>query len=96
MKATPPLRFARLLQVVRTMEEDLGVGELNKAEKKLFTCVADLCSDAGSSVNLIDILAHDNMKKMPQATAYKCLRDLRDKGLLIRVGGQGSGVYRLG
>jgi DNA-binding IclR family transcriptional regulator len=33
---------------------------------------------------------------MPQVTVYKCLRDLREKGLLEHVGGRGSGLYRLG
>ena len=96
MQETPPLRFARLLQLVRTMETDLGIGALNKAEKSLFTCVADLCAGTESTVNLTEILAHADVKKMPQATVYKCLRDLRDKGLLSHVGARGSGLYRLG
>jgi hypothetical protein len=96
MQETPPFRFARLLQVVRSMEADLGIGALNKAEKALFTCVADLCTSADSTVNLATILAHDDIRKMPEATVYKCLRDLREKGLLAHVGGRGSGLYKLG
>ena len=95
MKETPPLKFARLLQLVRSMEADLGIGALNKAEKSLFTCVADLCENSESTVNLTEILAHGDLMKMPQPTVYKCLRDLQDKGLLCHVGGRGSGLYRL-
>jgi hypothetical protein len=96
MEETQPLRFARLLQMVRSMEADMGISALNKAEKVLFTCVGDLCLGTDSPVNLTQILAHQDVKKMPQATVYKCLRDLREKGLLDHVGGRGSGLYRLG
>jgi hypothetical protein len=96
MEETQPLRFARLLQMVRSMEADMGISGLSKAEKVLFTCVGDLCLGADSPVNLTQILAHSDVKKMPQVTVYKCLRDLREKGLLERVGGRGSGLYQLG
>ncbi|WP_443630649.1 hypothetical protein ABXT60_13660 [Candidatus Njordibacter sp. Uisw_056] len=96
MEETQPLRFARLLQMVRSMEADMGINALNKAEKMLFTCVGDLCLGADSPVNLTQIFAHPDVKKMPQVTVYKCLRDLRVKGLLEHVGGRGSGLYRLG
>ena len=96
MEETQPLRFARLLQMVRSMEEDMGISSLNKAEKVLFTCVGDLCLGADSHVTLGQIFAHKNVKKMPQVTVYKCLRDLRDKGLLKHVGLRGSGLYQLG
>ena len=96
MNEATPLRFARLLQMVRSMEVDLGIGALSKSEKMLFTCVADLCVGQDTTVNLIEILNHKDVKKMPQATVYKCLRDLRGKGLLTHVGARGSGQYRLG
>ena len=96
MKETQPLRFARLLQMVRSMEADMGISALNKSEKVLFTCVGDLCLGADSPVNLTQIFAHPDVKKMPQVTVYKCLRDLRAKGLLDHVGGRGSGLYQLG
>ena len=96
MEETQPLRFARLLQMVRSMEADLGISALNKSEKVLFTCVGDLCLGTDSAVSLTEILAHVDVETMPQATVYKCLRDLREKGLLAHVGGRGSGLYRLG
>ena len=96
MEETQPLRFARLLQMVRSMESDLGISALSKSEKMLFTCVGDLCINTNSAVGLTEILSHVDLKTMPQATVYKCLRDLREKGLLAHVGGRGSGLYRLG
>ncbi len=96
MEETQPLRFARLLQMVRSMEADLGINALNKSEKMLFTCVGDLCLGTDRAVNLTQILSHQDVKTMPQATVYKCLRDLREKGLLAHVGARGSGLYRLG
>jgi len=96
MEETQPLRFARLLQMVRSMETDLGISALNKSEKTLFTCVGDLCLNTDRAVNLTEILAHVDVKTMPQATVYKCLRVLREKGLLAHVGRRGSGLYRLG
>ena len=96
MEETQPLRFARLLQMVRSMEADMGISALNKSEKVLFTCVGDLCLGTKSPVTLMQIFEHPDIKKMPQVTVYKCLRDLREKGLLEHVGGRGSGLYRLG
>jgi hypothetical protein len=95
MEETQPLRFARLLQMVRSMEADMGISALNKAEKVLFTSIGDLCLGTDSPVNLTHIFAHQDVKKMPQVTVYKCLRDLREKGLLDHVGERGSGLYRL-
>ena len=82
--------------MVRSMEADMGISALNKSKKALFTCVGDLCLGADSPITLNQIFAHKNVKKMPQVTVYKCLRDLRDKGLLKHVGGRGSGMYQLG
>ena len=95
MKETAPLKLGRLLQLVRSMETDLGIGSLSKAEKALFTSITDLCANSESTINLTEILAHPDIQKMPQATVYKCLRELQNKNLIRHQGTRGSGLYSL-
>lgn len=95
MKETAPLKLGRLLQLVRSMESDLGIGSLSKAEKALFTSITDLCPNSESTINLTEILAHPDIQKMPQATVYKCLRELQNKKLIRHQGTRGSGLYSL-
>ena len=40
MKETASLKLGRLLQLVRSVESDLGIGSLSKAEKSLFTSMS--------------------------------------------------------
>ena len=54
MEETQPLRFARLLQMVRSMEADLGINALNKSEKMLFTCVGDLFTQNCMHVGVLE------------------------------------------
>ena len=95
MKETASLKLGRLLQLVRSMEGDLGIGSLSKAEKALFTSITDLCGNSETNINLNDILNHNDIKTMPQATVYKCLRELQNKNLIRHEGTRGSGMYRL-
>jgi hypothetical protein len=95
MKETTSLKLGRLLQLVRSIESDLGIGSLSKAEKSLFTSITDLCGNSDTTISLNDILSHQDIKTMPQATIYKCLRELQNKNLIRHEGTRGSGIYRL-
>lgn len=88
------LTLARMLQVVQSLEDELGVGALHRAEATLLASIADL-SVGDEVVQLGDIFNHSKVKNMPQVTVYKGLRALRDKGLLVKVGGEKSGNYKL-
>ena len=92
---TASLRLGRLLQLVRSMEFELGINSLSKAEKALFTSIIDLCPNPEATVTLTDILGHPYVKSMPQATVYKCLRELQNKSLIRYSGSRGSGTYEL-
>ena len=95
MTESSPQRLARLLQLVRSLEEDMGMETLSKAEKLLFTSLADLSTQANPEVSIDQIMAHPDLKNMPAPTMYKCLRDLQSKGMLQKIGSPRSGIYRL-
>jgi len=95
MKETASLKLGRLLQLVRSMEFELGIDSLSKAEKALFTSVVDLFPNPEATITLTEILAHPHVGTMPQATVYKCLRELQNKNLICHAGSRGSGIYKL-
>ena len=95
MTESSPQRLARLLQLVRSLEEDMGMETLSKAEKLLFTSLADLSTPANPEVSIDQIIAHPDLKSMPAPTMYKCLRDLQRKGMLQKIGTPRSGIYKL-
>lgn len=88
-------KFAKMLQIIRGMEEDIGIGSLSKTDKAVFTSIADLSTLNSQDVNVKDIVQHPDLKSMPIPTLYKCLRDLQSNGLLERVGNKRSGLYKL-
>ena len=95
MEQSPINKLAKILQVLRGLEADLGLGSLSKTEKAVFTSIADLSTENNKIVNVKDIVAHPDLKSMPIPTLYKCLRDLQDKGLLEKSGAQRSGLYKI-
>ena len=95
MTETASLRLGRLLQLVRSMESELGIDSLSKAEKALFTSIIDLLPGSKSTITLNEILTHPYVETMPQATVYKCLRELQSKKLIRHAGSRGSGTYQL-
>jgi len=88
-------KFAKMLQVMRGMEADIGIGSLSKSDKAVFTSIADLISLSSKEVDFKDIALHPDLINMPIPTLYKCLRDLQKNGLLERVGHKRSGLYKL-
>jgi hypothetical protein len=96
MKESVAQKLAKLLQLVRGLEADIGIVSLSKTERVLFTSIADLSALNNQEVEVRDIVAHPDLKNMPLPTIYKCLRDLHSKGLLEKVGTQRLGLYKLG
>ena len=88
-------KFAKMLQVMRGMEADIGIGSLSKSDKAVFTSIADLISLSSEEVDVKAIALHPDLINMPIPTLYKCLRDLQKNGLLERVGHKRSGLYKL-
>ena len=84
-----------MLQVVRGLETDLGLGRLSKTERLVFVSIADLITPTNRQLKITEILAHPDLKDMPTPTFYKCLRDLRTKGLLEKDESGRSGTYQL-
>jgi len=88
-------KFAKMLQAIRGMEADIGIGSLSKTDKAVFTSIADLVSINSQEIDFNDLVLHPDLSRMPIPTLYKCLRDLQKKGLLERVGHKRSGLYKL-
>ena len=95
MKDAASLKLGRLLQLVRSIESELDIQSLSKAEKVLFTSIIDLFPDPHAAVSLTEILTHPDVEPMPQATVYRCLRELQLKKLIRHEGSRGSGIYKL-
>ena len=95
MKESAPQKLAKLLQIVRGLEADIGAGALSKSEKLIFTCLADLSTATHTNVNINDLTSHPDLAEVPTPTLYKCLRDLQTKGMIEKVGTQRSGIYKL-
>ena len=88
-------KLARLLQALRGLETDIGIDALSKSEKSLFTGIADLSAGNKEGVSIADIMEHYETKNMPIPTIYKGLRDLQEKGLLVREGAPRASIYKL-
>jgi len=48
-------KFAKMLQVMRGMEADIGIGSLSKTDKVVFTSIADLITLSSKEVDFKDI-----------------------------------------
>ena len=95
MKESDARNLARMLQVVRGLEEDIGIQSLSRTEKAVFTSIADLSANNTMGINVKHILAHPDLICMPTPTLYKCLRDLHSKGLLVKEGTQRLSLFKL-
>ena len=88
-------KLARLFQSIRDLETELGTGALSKSEKTLFTGIADISKNKKEGITIEDIMAHCETESMPVPTIYKCLRDLQQKGLLVRGGPPRASTYKI-
>jgi hypothetical protein len=95
MNESAPQKLARMLQVVRGLEADIGAGALSKSEKLIFTSLADLSTPNSPEVNINNLTSHPDLTNLPTPTLYKCLRDLQTKGMIEKVGTERSGTYKL-
>ena len=87
--------MAKMLQVVRGLEKDIGIRSLSRTEKVVLTSIADLSASNNMGIGVKHILSHPDLICMPTPTLYKCLRDLQNKGLLEKEGTERSSLFNL-
>ena len=76
------------------MEADLGIDNLEQNERDLLAAIVDVQKDDGSFDS--DVLkAHTLTSKQSNATFFRTLRSLQDKGHVAKRSGFGRGAYVL-
>ncbi len=83
----------RLREVLRQMEQDVGLDGLSAAERDVFLAAHSLTSAKADIVKSVQIRSHDLVRPMAQATYHRALRALLKSGLLERAGDSKAKMY---
>ena len=87
--------FADLLNVIQSMETDLGLSALTQTDKQVLAAVVLITEDGKRDALLDDIRTHNLVDAIPTPSLYRSLKTLIQKGLVQKVGSERSGIYRL-
>ena len=85
--------FSQLKKLLMLMEDDLGISNLTQDEKDVFAAAIDL-SDNQKTVLSENIREHKLVAKISQATYFRTLSSLQEKGYMEKLEKK-RGVYRL-
>lgn len=83
----------RLRDMLRKMEQDVGLDRLSVTERDVFLAAHSLTKKRGDIVESVQIRSHQLVRPMAQATYHRALRALLDLGLLERACGSKAKVY---
>jgi DNA-binding MarR family transcriptional regulator len=86
------MRVADLRQLLREMEQDLGLGHLSQTEADVL-CAATQKSEEPSGVSVTEIKEHPLVQGMPRATFFRALRNLVELGLMNKVSDEKRAGY---
>ena len=87
--------FADFLQIIQSMESDLGLGALTHTDRQVLATVVLVSDDGKTDALLDDIRTHSLVDTIPTPSLYRSLKTLIQKGLVQKVGSERSGIYRL-
>ena len=82
-----------LKTVLRSMEQDMGLGELPDTEVDVLLVAQSLTKKIGDVVTSQNIRTHDLVHSLAPATFHRALRALVDRGLLFRADGAKTKSY---
>ena len=86
--------FLQLKKLLVLMEADLGIDNLEQNERDLLAAIVDIQKDDGSFDS--DALKSNILtSKQSNATFFRTLRSLQDKGYVAKRSGRGRGAYVL-
>ena len=87
------LVFARLLETITDMEEDLGLANFTTNEQQVYAAVVLLSNDSSSPVSINDIRSHYLVQNIPMPTVYRSFNRLISAKKISHVGSDRSGLY---
>ena len=85
--------FADLLQIIQSMESDLGLGALTQTDRQVLATVVLLSDDGKTDALLDDIKTHILVHTIPTPSLYRSLKTLIQKGMVRKIGTERSGTY---
>jgi predicted transcriptional regulator len=86
--------FANLMQATKSLEIDLGLDVLTQTDQQVFACIVLLSNDGQSEALLQDLKLHTLTKDIPTPSLYRSLKNLIECGIVMKVGGERSGIYK--
>jgi len=87
--------YADLLQVTKLMEVDLGLDGLTHTDQQVLATIVLLSNDGQSEALLQDLKAHTLTKNIPTPSLYRSLKNLIEHGIVLKIGSERSGIYKL-
>ena len=87
--------FAALMQVTKSLEVDLGLGGLTHTDQQVMASIVLLSNDGQREALLQDLKLHTLTKDIPTPSLYRSLKNLIECGILMKVGSERSGIYKL-
>ena len=87
-------KFLQVKKLLMLMEADLGFDDLKQDERDLLAAILDIQKDDGSFES-DTLIAHDLARRLSNATFFRTLRSLQDKGYIIKSDGRQRNLYEL-
>jgi predicted transcriptional regulator len=87
--------YADLLQVTKSMEVDLGLDGLTHTDQQVLATIVLLSNDGQSETLLQDLKVHTLTKNIPATSLYRPLKNLMEHGIVLKIGSERSGIYKL-
>ena len=87
--------YADLLQITKSMEADLGLDGLTHTNQQVLSTIVLLSNNGQSEALLQDLKVHTLTKDISTPSLYRSLKNLMEHGIVLRVGNERSGIYRL-
>ena len=89
------LVFARLLETITDMEQDVGLVDFTANEQQVYAAVVLLSDDTNKPVSIHDIRAHYLVRNIPMPTVYRSFNRLINGKKIVHIGGERSGLYAI-
>ena len=89
------LVFARLLETITDMEQDIGLADFTANEQQVYAAVVLLSNDTNEPVSIHDIRSHYLVHSSPMPTIYRSFTRLISAKKITHIGGERSGLYAI-
>lgn len=87
-------KFLQVKKLLMLMEADLGFDNLKQDERDLLAAILDIQKN-DASFESDTLRAHDLARRLSNATFFRTLRSLQDKGYVIKSDGRQRNLYEL-